>query len=56
MYTHTVNLRSGVPIKVVSKNQPQLADDSLLYIEKPDGEQYTFVIDAVAYITTRFGV
>jgi hypothetical protein len=55
MYTHIVHLRSGVPIKVPSRNLPELSEELLLYIEKPDGEKYTFVIDAVAYITTKAG-
>ena len=56
MYTHIVHLRSGVPVKIVSKTLPQLTDDKLLYIEKSDGEQYTFVLDAVAFISTKAGV
>ena len=56
MYTHTVHLRNGVPIKVLSKELPQLADEGLLFYEKPDGEKVTFVLEAVAYFTTKAGV
>jgi hypothetical protein len=56
MYTHTVHLRSGVPVRLVSKEMPTLSDDLLMNIEKPDGEQYTFLLEAVAYISTKRGV
>ena len=55
IYTHTVTLRNGVPIKVHSKELPTLSEQDLLHIETPSGEHYTFVIDSVAYFTTRAG-
>lgn len=56
MYTHTVHLRNGVPITFATKDLPQLSDEELLFFEKSNGEKVTFVLEAVAYFTTRAGV
>lgn len=55
MYTHTIHLRTGVPIAIVSNGLP-IYDDGLLFLERQNGERVTFVVDAVAYFTTRQGV
>lgn len=55
MYTNTVHLRNGVPIEVKTKELPTLSEQDLLHFEKANGEMVTFVLDAVAYLTTRTG-
>lgn len=54
-YKHKVFLRNGVPIELSTRDLPQFSDEGLLHFEKTGGEMVTFVVDSVAYWTTRRG-
>lgn len=56
IYKSTIHLRNGVPIDVHTKELPTFSEENgLLQFEKPNGEFVTFVLDAVAYFSTKAG-
>lgn len=57
MYNYTIHLNNGDVVKVITTELPQLSETEppLLHFTRANGTNTTFVIDNVAYFTTKQG-
>lgn len=56
MYTNKIQLTNGDVVKVVTSELPTLSEQNLLHFQRSDGSNVTFVLENVAYFSTRGGV